>query len=109
MVNSHTAKHRCNYNHVNGVNKYMANNNTLKGTMKYGTLDYSYESKIKGSNGRGRTSIKRFGISDFDDVLASNSIFPLKNANWYNKCSRYGWIDPFDTDQIVKEFLFINL
>lgn len=86
----------------------MANDSTLKGAMKYGTLDYSYESKIKSSNGRERTSTKRFGISNFDDVLASNGIFPLKNSNWYNKCSRYGWIDPFDTDQVVKEFLFFT-
>ena len=42
-----------------------------------------------------------------DEILASNLFFPVK-VNWYNKFNIYGWIDPFDTDRIVKEFLFFT-
>lgn len=41
-------------------------------------------------------------------TLASNGIFTRTDANWYNKCNRYGWINPFDQDRVVKEFLFFT-
>ena len=67
-----------------------------EGVMKYGNLNYNY-----GEN-------EKFSIKNFEDVLAANAIFPKLDSNWYNKCSRFGWIDPFDHDQVIKEFLFFT-
>lgn len=51
---------------------------------------------------------KSFTVSNETDILGSNLLFTMKDANWYNKCNRYGWIDPYDHDRIVKEYLFFT-
>ena len=42
------------------------------------------------------------------DVYANNLIFPITKQNWYNKINRYGWIDPYNHDKVVREFLFFT-
>lgn len=51
---------------------------------------------------------KTFSIRHAKDIMASNLFFDRNSANWYDKYNRFGWIDPFDTDQISKEFLFFT-
>jgi hypothetical protein len=47
-------------------------------------------------------------IENTDEILAANLFFEHTSAKWYDKFNRFGWIDPFDTDQVVKEFLFFT-
>ena len=42
------------------------------------------------------------------DAYANNLIFPIVKQNWYNKVNRYGWIDPYNHDKVVREFLFFT-
>lgn len=51
---------------------------------------------------------KTFKVDNESSVLASNLIFTRKDADWYNKCNRYGWIDPLDNDRVTKEYLFFT-
>ena len=51
---------------------------------------------------------KSFTIKNSKDILASNLLFDRTSARWYDKYNRFGWIDPFDTDQAVQEFLFFT-
>lgn len=56
----------------------------------------------------GKEKNKDFTIKNNDDVMASNLIFNDKDANWYNKCNRYGWIDVHNHDRVVREYLFFT-
>lgn len=51
---------------------------------------------------------KEFTIKSGSDLLASNLLFSVKDADWYGKCNRYGWIDVYDHDRVTKEFLFFT-
>lgn len=47
-------------------------------------------------------------VNNMKQIMASNLLFPMEDARWYDRFNRYGWINPFDTDQISKEFLFFT-
>lgn len=47
-------------------------------------------------------------INTLGDAMAANRLFPRDKIEWYDKVSRYGYIDPFSVDQICKEFLFFT-
>lgn len=38
----------------------------------------------------------------------ANLIFSEPSIEWYNKCNRYGYIDPYHNDTITREFLFFT-
>lgn len=40
--------------------------------------------------------------------MYANSLFFPKNMDWYSKVNRYGWINPYDHDRVLKEFLFFT-
>ena len=63
-------------------------------------LSMAYETK----NGSGKGIIVR----DDAAVIGSNLLFPIKDAKWYTKMNRYGWIDPFDHDRVTREYLFFT-
>lgn len=42
------------------------------------------------------------------ETLAANRIFKKDDINWFNKVSRYGYLDPYDTEQVTREFLFFT-
>ena len=42
------------------------------------------------------------------NIMASNLLFTQNDADWYNKCNRYGWINPFEHDKVTREFLFFT-
>ena len=45
---------------------------------------------------------------DLKNTLASEKIFSKKDIDWYNKCNRYGYIDIYNFDKPVREFLFFT-
>ena len=47
-------------------------------------------------------------INNLSKVMHQNRIFSQSEINWYQTFNRYGWIDPFNTDQICKEYLFFT-
>ena len=51
---------------------------------------------------------KTVTIKNAKDVLASNLIFDPSAIEWYDKYNRFGWLDPFNNDQVVQEFLFFT-
>ena len=55
--------------------------------------------------------IDKFGelgeAGDHRGIYSSNLIFD-KNVDWYSRINRYGWINPFDNDKVLKEFLFFT-
>jgi len=53
-------------------------------------------------------SYRQIKINDLDKVLASNKIFSRDDIEWYDKFSRFGYVDPYNTDQISREFLFFT-
>lgn len=45
------------------------------------------------------------------DVLGSNLFFPdtiNNDTTWYNKVNRYGWINPYNHDRVIREYLFFT-
>lgn len=51
---------------------------------------------------------KNFNLNNGKDILLNNQFLKRRDTNWYCKCTRYGWIDPFDNDRVTKEFLFFT-
>lgn len=49
-----------------------------------------------------------FEVSNLTRALHQNRIFKPNEIAWYDYFSRYGYIDPYDTDQVLKEFLFFT-
>lgn len=52
--------------------------------------------------------VKRFSFNKLQNTLASNQIFSKNDIKKYNKFSRYGYIDPYNTEQATREFLFFT-
>lgn len=59
-------------------------------TLKYKSQDYSVK------------------INNLNNTLAGNRIFSKDDIDYYNHYSRYGFIDPYNTEQVVREFLFFT-
>jgi hypothetical protein len=53
-------------------------------------------------------STKQIEFENLNKILAGNKVFTREDIDWYNKFSRYGYIDPYHTDQISREFLFFT-
>ena len=51
---------------------------------------------------------KYINFNKLPDVLASNHIFSKNDIKKYNRFSRYGYIDPYNTEQVTREFLFFT-
>lgn len=51
---------------------------------------------------------KRIQINFLEDTLAGNKIFPKDKIEYYNGYSRYGFIDPYNNEQAIQEFLFFT-
>ena len=49
-----------------------------------------------------------FQINNLSKIMHQNRIFSQPEVDWYQTFNRYGWIDPFTTDQICKEYLFFT-
>lgn len=49
-----------------------------------------------------------FSKDNLGETARANLIFDEVNIDWYNKCNRYGYIDPYHNDTISKEFLFFT-
>ena len=47
-------------------------------------------------------------IAGNSSMMHSNLFIKRSDADWYSKCNRYGWIDPFDTDRVTREYLFFT-
>ena len=43
-----------------------------------------------------------------NEILYHELIPDRLSANWYNKCNRFGWVDPFNHDRVTREFLFFT-
>lgn len=72
----------------------MSQMNILDGN---GTMSYN----------NGRTT-KSFTIENMNEVLAANALFPKNSIQWYTKFNRYGFIDPYKHENVLKEFLFFT-
>lgn len=66
--------------------------------LKYNSIDTS-NNKEKNKN---------FKFENLDKILAGNRIFTKDGIDWYNKFSRYGYIDPYNTEQVSTEYLFFT-
>ncbi len=51
---------------------------------------------------------KQIEFDNLNKVLAGNKIFAKTDIDRYNKYSRYGYLDPYNTDQVSREFLFFT-
>lgn len=54
---------------------------------------------------------RKFNIGSMDiakDIMYHELLPDRVTANWYNKCHRFGWIDPFNHDRVTREFLFFT-
>ena len=51
---------------------------------------------------------KDFILYHGKNIMLNNQFIRRVDADWYSKCNRYGWIDPFDNDRVTKEFLFFT-
>lgn len=49
-----------------------------------------------------------FIINNLNNTLAGNRIFPRDKMDYYNKFSRYGCINPYETEQVCREYLFFT-
>lgn len=85
-----------------------ANQNKVKNNM----ASEAYDEKIKKIPSINETEATYQSSNStyqaLQDVYASNLIFSIANQNWYNKINRYGWIDPYDQDKVLREFLFFT-
>jgi hypothetical protein len=55
-----------------------------------------------------KNRVKTFKFNNLKSTLASNGIFSKDDISRYNKFSRFGYIDPYNTDQVIREFLFFT-
>jgi len=73
-------------------------------------LDGSKETRGKksytktGDIGKSRT----FEIKNIGEVMAANRLFKRSEIQMYNKFSRYGFINPYDNEQYLREYLFFT-
>ena len=51
---------------------------------------------------------KSIQFNNLNKILAGNKVFARQDIDWYNKYSRYGYLDPYNTDQVSREFLFFT-
>lgn len=51
---------------------------------------------------------KSIEFKNLNSILSGNRLFAREGIDWYNKFSRYGYVDPYNTDQVVREFLFFT-
>ncbi len=59
-----------------------------------------YETKYGGS--------KNINFSQLNKTLAANRIFSKDDIKWYDRVSKYGYIDPYNTEQVTREVLFFT-
>ena len=69
--------------------------------------EMTYESKVKTTNGD-VDKVSTFTVNNAEEMLASNMIFSMDKIDYYNKFNRYGFIDTFNTEHVIKEFLFFT-
>ena len=48
------------------------------------------------------------GVNHMRMVMHQNLLFDKDEIKWYSHFNRYGYIDPYNTDQVLKEFLFFT-
>lgn len=60
-----------------------------------GTLKYSHPQKT-------------FEIKQMSNVMGQNLIFSKDDIRWYDRFNRYGYIDPYIYENVLKEFLFFT-
>lgn len=52
---------------------------------------------------------KTFTLANSADVMAANKIFKSTEIDqWYTKFNRFGYIDPYNKEDVLKEFLFFT-
>ena len=49
-----------------------------------------------------------FEIQNANMIMHQNLFFDRSEIKWYDHFNRYGCIDPYNTDQVIKEFLFFT-
>lgn len=49
-----------------------------------------------------------FEIQNANMIMHQNLFFDRSEIKWYDHFNRYGYIDPYNTDQVIKEFLFFT-
>ena len=74
---------------------------------KINKLSYDANTNRSGSQTL-RAKAKTFSFPGLSNTINRNLLFNSEDAKWYTRFNRYGWINPFDTDQVVKEFLFFT-
>lgn len=74
----------------------------------YDSLDATKTKDPEGVYDEKRTKFSNIGGSaDHNGLYSSNLLFN-KNVDWYSKINRYGWVNPFDQDRVLREFLFFT-
>jgi hypothetical protein len=81
---------------LNGTTRFTASTDAVK-TIRTGA------GKVSSYN-----QSKTFNLKNGELVMGSNLLFSSKEADWYSKCNRYGWIDIYNTDRVTREFLFFT-
>ena len=51
---------------------------------------------------------KTIGVENLREVMASNNIFSKNSIDRYDTINRYGFIDVYNTDTVLKEFLLFT-
>ena len=46
--------------------------------------------------------------SDIQQLIQSNAIYDRFDHDWYNKFSRFGIIDPYNTITTTREYIFVT-
>lgn len=59
-------------------------------------------------DGRYVVDNKSFTIENMASIMHSNKIFSPTEIDKYYSFNRYGWINPYDIDQVTREFLFFT-
>lgn len=70
------------------------------------TADDLDDTTMKYTNGNGKT--QAFSFQSLYNTMAANHIFPKDKLEYCDKFCRYGYIDPYNTEQITREFLFFT-
>ena len=60
------------------------------------------------NNGSMTVDDKTFTIDNMNRVMSQTLLTSSSKAGWYDKFNRYGWINPFDRDEVSREFLFFT-
>ena len=60
------------------------------------------------NNGSMTVDDKTFTIDNINRVMSQTLLTSSSKAGWYDKFNRYGWINPFDRDEVSREFLFFT-